>query len=312
MTDANHISHEAAHDALSDVYATIAMAKLVKARQPRLYEYVYGHRQKHRVAPLINLRERKPFLHVSSRLPRESAYTALMIPLCAHPTNKNAILAFNLSSDPEGLLTLDPEQIRERIFTPAAELPEGAERIAIKAVHINRCPVVATPKLLDDKAARRLGIDREVCERNWHRLKNADLAEKLAKVFSGNSFAQPADPEAALYGGFPSHADKALLARVRNADPGELPQLQAAFSDKRYRELLFRYRARYAPETLSDEEAAVWEEQRYQMLTDPDSGHLCLDSYFARLDELAADPSLPVEKQAIIGDLREWGDLILA
>ena len=40
LTQANNIPHESAHDALSDVLATIAVAKLVMTKQPKLYDYV--------------------------------------------------------------------------------------------------------------------------------------------------------------------------------------------------------------------------------------------------------------------------------
>ena len=90
LTAANGITHESAHDALSDVFATIAMAKLVMTAQPKLYRYVYEHRLKHKVAELIDLTHQKPFLHVSGKLPRENGYTALMMPLARHPTNKNS------------------------------------------------------------------------------------------------------------------------------------------------------------------------------------------------------------------------------
>ncbi len=65
LTKANNIKHEAAHDAMSDVYATIAVAKLIKEKQPRLYDYIYGMRKKGEVSKQINLRTRDALLHVS-------------------------------------------------------------------------------------------------------------------------------------------------------------------------------------------------------------------------------------------------------
>ncbi|MGD9661032.1 MAG: exodeoxyribonuclease I, partial [Porticoccaceae bacterium] len=310
LTKANGIGHEAAHDALSDVEATIALARLVKQKQPKLYAYVFGNRHKRQVAELLDVRQRKPFLHVSSRLPRENAYAALMIPLCMHPVNKNAVLAFNLSSDPRPLLELSADEIKARVFTAAADLDEGVERIPLKAVHINRCPVVATAKLLDSAAAARLGIDIAACEQHWQRLKDADVASKLAAVFSEPASGLERDAETALYDGFASPGDKALFAKVRQAPPAELAVLQSMFQDKRYQELLFRYRARYCRQYLSADEAAVWEEQRYQMLTEPVPGRLTLDEYFARIDALEKS-ELTANATSLLNKLREWGDRIL-
>lgn len=65
LTVANGIEHQNAHDAMADVYATIAMAKLVKTRQPRLFDYLYSHRNKRKLATLIDVPQMKPLVHVS-------------------------------------------------------------------------------------------------------------------------------------------------------------------------------------------------------------------------------------------------------
>ena len=311
LTVANGIGHDNAHDALADVLATIAMARLVRERQPRLYQYVYDTRFKHRVAALVDPVGRKPFLHVSGRLPRENGYTALMIPLCQHPTNKNGILSFNLMVDPAPLLALDAEQIRQRVFSRGEDLGEGEERIPLKAIHINRCPVVATPKLLDSAAAQRLGIDLERCERHWQLLKGADLGAKLAQVF-GEREARPAgDAELSLYGGFLPDADRPLLAAVRAADAAELAAGSFPFSDRRYRELLLRYKGRHYPQALGEEERLQWLEYRERNLSEPGPGRLGLEEYFAELDQLE-ETHRGERDLGIIAALREWGDELVA
>lgn len=42
LSQANGLAHEAAHDALSDVRATIALARLLRDRQPKLFEFALG------------------------------------------------------------------------------------------------------------------------------------------------------------------------------------------------------------------------------------------------------------------------------
>lgn len=310
LTEANGISHEAAHDALSDVYATIAMAKLVRQHQPKLYDYLYRNRQKNQVKTLIDMSGHRPFLHVSSKLPREHGYTALMMPICVHPKNANAIIAFNLSQSPELLLDQSAEEIGSMLFTPTSELPKDVERVALKGVHLNRCPVVATPRLLDAAAAERLAIDVAQCERHWQVLRKQDLTSKVQQIFSRPADFGENDIEAALYEGFLPKGDKPLLSRVRAADPAELSILQAQFEDKRYRELLFRYRARNYPDSLNDEEKLVWEEQRFQRLSEPSSGRLCLEDYFTHIDALYSAAS--ARDKVILDSLREWGDLLVA
>src|SRR5690554_4892671 len=66
LTQANNLEHGAAHDALSDVYATIALARLIKERQPKLFDYAFKLRDKRFVAGLIDIEANKPLLHFSS------------------------------------------------------------------------------------------------------------------------------------------------------------------------------------------------------------------------------------------------------
>ncbi len=202
LTAANGLAHEAAHDALSDVTATIALAKLIKHAQPKLYDYAWQRRGKHAVAEFVDPRQRKPFLHVSGRLPAEHGYTALMMPLAAHPSNKNAVICVDLSRSVEPLLTLSAEQLRERLYTRSDQLPDGVERLGLKLIQVNKCPMVATAALLDEALAERHNIDRQQCWDNAERLKAADLTDKLQAIYSDRPAARP-DADQQLYGGFP-------------------------------------------------------------------------------------------------------------
>ena len=62
ITRENGIAHENAHDALSDVDALIDVAKLIRDKQPQLFEYLLKIRDKKQVAQLVNLADKKPFV----------------------------------------------------------------------------------------------------------------------------------------------------------------------------------------------------------------------------------------------------------
>lgn len=312
LAAANGIAHGQAHDALSDVHATIGLARLVRQRQPQLYLHLYEQRGKQRLQPLLDPAARRPVLHVSGRLPRERGYTGLLLPLARQPGNANGVICFDLMGDAEALVRLDAEAIRERVFSPAAALPAGAERLPLKVIHLNRCPVVLTPRLLDAAAARRLHLDLERCERNWKVLANADLAAKLALAFAHPEPVRPAvDAEAELYAGFLPDAERPLLARVRAAAGQELDAARIPFRDARYRELLFRYRARYFPDTLNDLEAENWREFCRWRLTDPQSGYLGLAAFRAELARLGAEAADP-GRRLLLEALAQWGEQVAA
>lgn len=307
LATANGLDHESAHDALSDVFAAIALARLLLDKQPNLYRHVYDHRGKQSVAAQIDLVTQKPVLHVSGRLPRENGYLGLMMPLARHPMNKNAVIMVNLMADPRSLIELDAGAIRERLFTPAALLGEGIERIALKAIHLNRCPVVVTPQLLDPDAAARLGIDRAVCEKHWRLLRGVDLRAKLTAVFAAPETAEERDAELALYRGFLPDTDRPLLARVRAARAADLTVVNFPFRDPRYRELLFRYRARHYPDTLSPAERERWRSQNRQRLTDPGLGFMTLEGFEQELHQLTEGASLSSRHGDVLHALRQWG-----
>lgn len=312
LTKANGIAHEAAHDALSDVTATIAMAKLVKQKQPRLFNYVVNNRSKKAIAEMLNLQQRKPFFHISGMLSKEHLYGALMMPLAKHPTNSNGIICVDLSADPEPLLSLDAEQIQRRVFTPADQLAEGEERIPLKVVHVNKVPVVTTHKLLDKAAAQRLQINVQRCEQHWQRLNQVDLHSKLQLVFAEKPFPTKPEAEQQLYGGFLPNQDKTLLDEVRRASLQDFKQHSFYFSDARYNKLLFSYRARYFADSLTAEEQKTWHDSCKWRLTDESSGYLTLQQQAVEISQLLEDNSLSADKKAVLASLQQWSSNIAA
>ncbi|MBT5360126.1 MAG: exodeoxyribonuclease I, partial [Gammaproteobacteria bacterium] len=149
LTAANGIDHGMAHDALADVHATIAMARLVKEKNPKLYHYVLSHKDKKSAATLLNMSQPTPLLHVSSMIPSERSNLAIIIPVARHPTNSNGIIVYDLHTDPTPFLTLSAEEIQQRLFTRNEDLPEGVSRVPLKTVHLNKCPVLAPLNTLD-------------------------------------------------------------------------------------------------------------------------------------------------------------------
>jgi len=173
-------------------------------------------------------------------------------------------------------------------------------------VHVNKVPVVATHRLVDEAAAQRLAIDVGLCEQHWQRLQPLDLKAKLQQVFAEQEF--PAKPEAEqqLYGGFLPNEDKPLLNQVRRASLDDFRQQSFHFSDARYNRLLFSYRARYFADSLTEDERQTWRESCKWRLTDKDSGYLTLEQQAAEIDQLLADTDLSDKKRAVLDALQQW------
>jgi exodeoxyribonuclease I len=320
LTAANGIAHEAAHDALSDVYATIAMARLVREKQPRLFDYVLQHRDKRAVARQLDIAGMKPVLHVSGMFGAERYNTALVVPLAPHPDNRNEIICFDLSADPAPLAQLTPQEIAGLLYSRKEDLPEGQQRPGLKSIHLNRCPLVVTAKMASREVAARIGLSGELCRENLAALRaQRDAApeafvKKIQAVYGKRQFDPISDPDRMLYsGGFFPESDKQAMARVREAGPRELAEQSFVFRDPRLPEMLFRYRARNYPQSLRPEERAQWEEFRFQRLTEPEAGGgLCMESYHDEIEQLLAAGDLPADKEAVLHRLLEYGDSLLA
>jgi exodeoxyribonuclease I len=292
LAAANGLIHEAAHDALSDVHATIGLARLIRTRQPRLWAFCLRLRQKDEVLKEIGID--RPFLHLSGMYGVQRGCLALVWPLAPHPTNKNEIIVWDLAFDPAELMQLEAAQMRDRLFSRAEDLPEGVTRLPIKTIHLNRSPlVIGKLNTLAPATAERWGLDIA------QGLRHAEAAVLGAANVSGmwaDVFARPA-PETApdvdqdLYGGFIGDDDRRILQRLRTLGGEQLALKRPAFSDPRLDELLFRYRARNFPASLGSDDQARWRDHCARRLLEGEGGHQTLDAFLAQIDVLgeAAD-----------------------
>lgn len=294
LTQANGLSHEKAHDAMSDVYATIAMAKLIKEKQPKLFDYFFGLRKKQEVSKLIDVLNMLPLVHVSSKISSLNGCTSIIAPVAHHSTNKNAIICINLAMDISPLIELNVEQIRERMYTRRADLAPDELPISVKQIHINKCPFIASTKILTDENAQRLDIDKAFAREQYKLLKqHPELREKLVSVFDVEYKSNSTDPDLQLYsGGFFNSADKAKMEIIRHTLPQNLAALELHFDDSRLKEMLFRYRGRNYPELFDDSESMKWRDFCHDRLNDPD--------YMFKLENLVNETAQNEDKQKLL------------
>ena len=267
LTKANGVAHENAHDAMSDVYATLAMAKLVKEKQPKLFDFLYRHRNKQKLMTLIDIPQMKPLVHVSGMFGAARGNTSWVVPLAWHPDNRNALIVADLAGNISPLLELDADALRTRLYTRHNELGDQLP-VPLKLVHINKCPVLAPANTLRPQDAERLGIDRQYCLDNLAVLRqHAEVREKVVTLYAEvEPFVPVDDVDAQLYDGFFSDADRTAMNIIRQTAPVNLPALDLTFGDRRIEKLLFRYRARNFPGTLDDAEQQRWLQHRREML----------------------------------------------
>lgn len=318
LTAANNVEHGDAHDAMADVWATIAMARLIRERQPRLYDYVLNNRRKDAVFAMLDLASMKPVLHVSAMYPARLGCCALVAPVAAHPKNPNSVIVYDLRQDPGFLAEASPEQIRARLFRRTEDMEEGEERLALKEVRANTCPVLAPATMLKSLPEQRLrdfDLDRERLQDNLRTLRSiTGLADRLQQVYEASDAApvDSLDPDEALYaGGFIKPHDRGLLDQVLQTPTELLGELELPFEDARLPELFFRYRARNYPETLSAAEQERWIAFRQQRLLEPPRGWRSLPGFFRELEALYTETDRSRKEQLLLQDLKFYGESLL-
>ena len=310
LSAANALAHAAAHDALSDVRATIALARLVKNGNPRLWDFCLKLRKKEAVQQELGLAGPRPVLHISGMYPAEQGCMALVWPLAQHPTNKNEIIVWDLAHDPSQLAGLDAATLRLRLFSKQIDLPDDVTRLPIKSVHINKSPIViGNLKVLSDERAAQWGLDMTLA------MRHADIASAMpalsGKLWS-EVYAKPApehapDVDEDLYGGFVGNNDRRTLNKLRGMTAAQLAMQQPAFEDRRLDELLFRYRARNFPASLDEAQAQRWQRHCGERLHEG-RDDVNLSTFFERIDALSE--TADERGQAILGALYDYAEQI--
>jgi len=304
LTQANHISHQNAHDAMSDVYATIEMAKLIKQQQPKLFDYFFMLRNKKNVADLIDIVKMTPLVHISGMLGSHRGNTTLIVPIAWHPTQSNAVVVCDLAGDINVLLSLTAEQIKQKLYTKSEDLSDDESRIPLKLIHMNKCPIIAPAKTLSADNAKRLSLDLENCHQNLLLIKENQISiqEKIQTIFSEQSAYQAShDVDGQIYQGFFDQNDKSICDLIRQTAPEHLATLSIDPHDSRLKTLFFRYKARNYPETLNDREKIQWRDVCRDKLS-----HEVVNHYLVELEQLVLVHQHQPNKLALLKDLYHY------
>lgn len=324
LTAANGLDHLDAHDALSDVRATIAMAKLIRQHNSRLFEYTFALRRKAEVRKRLQLGSGAALVHVAGVYGAQQGCMSVVLPLTEHPQESNGVIVFDLRFDPSPWLQQSAEQLAEALFRSKHE--EG-ERLPVSVIQCNRCPMIAPLATLPAERAEIFAVDLEQIEHHRQVLiRQPGFLQRLGEAFRLRQTQQESerkkqfinDPDYLLYqGGFFSRKDQDFMLQARATDAamlgGEEWQNTQAYDDARIPEMLFRYRARNFPGTLNHHESERWREfcqGRLQNGVPGDEQCLSLADYEQAIIQLQQDKS-DERAQEIVSALQDWKSSLL-
>ena len=307
LTKQNGIDHFKAHDALSDVEALIAVTKLIKEKQPKLYDHLFAYKDKKLVKNLVNLENKQPFVYVSGRLDAEYHKATVAFPLTSG-RNGNVIV-YDLRYDPTPFLELSLKELQKIFYTPWEQRQkEDYLPLPVKEMQYNRAPAVAPLGVLEQQGGwERISLDEQTVKK--HRaalLSSPAFAENIRTLFENKpEFEKSSDPEAQLYDGFVSDTDTLRIEKVRNANEQQLADLHPDFVDERLGGLLLHYKARNYPKSLAEDEAEAWESWRAKHI------RTALPQFVTRLNEIAKTTTDDESKQFVLQELQLWAESIV-
>ncbi len=313
LTAVNKLDHQNAHDALSDVYATIAVADMIKTKQPKLFAFLLEMRDKRKVAELVE--SGKPFLYTSGKYESEKQKTTIVIMIAKTPDG--AALVYDLSKDPTPFINMSESEIIEcwirRYDDPGLRLP-------VKALKYNRCPAIAPLSVLDEASKKRIDFDEESINSNLNKLDKEKFGDLCLKAMNKMNKARNVkqkdllentdNVDERLYDGFFGAQDKTGMRRVRASSKKDVQELSVdLFEDERLKGLLPLFKARNFPESLSDSERKYWDEFKHNKLFNGGESSSAA-KYFSRIAELKKTIKDP-EKLYLLEELELYGQSIL-
>lgn len=305
LTKLNNVDHYKAHDALSDVKATIEVAKLIKSHQPQLFDYLFKLRNKREVMSLVNLDDKKPFVYTSGRYDAEHDKTTVAFPLTAG-RNGNVVV-YDLRYDPTDFMQMSQQQLAKIMFASWEDRQkDGFRKLPVKELQFNRAPAVAPLGVLAQQDGwGKIHLDADTVEKHKKILLGSPhFAENIRTLLEGRpEFKKSSNPEAQLYDGFVGDRDKIRIEAVRNAEVHELADFHPEFDDERLPGLLLHYKARNYPTTLSEAETVQWEDWRGQQVTA--KLPVFMES-LARLTQTATE-----DQQFVLQELQLWAESII-
>ena len=297
ITRVNHIEQEGAHDALVDVRATIDVARLIRDKQPKLFNYAFSHRFKNEVWAVLDPIRHQAVLHTSAAYVSERGNTHPVLPLMANKEKGNEIYCFDLTH----------------------EIPKSAkgtyQETGIMRLMINRSPFIAPISTLDSSSEERLGFTKAWIWQKASQAINSPVLKKESILAAREPYEESAkDPDLTIYSSFPSDHDKGVMASIRAMKPADkISKGEHLFEDDKYHKLLWRQVARNWPEVLSEKDRTSWKNFcALRLINPPVEGTPTYELYMRSVSEKLESVDTDYRDKEILLKLKEYGEELFA
>jgi exodeoxyribonuclease-1 len=308
----NGLTHENAHDALSDVVALIELTQKFKETQPKLFDYLVEHRGKKEVAEVVL--SGKPFVYTSGKYASENEKTTVVTALFKHPSRDSAIV-YDLRHDPAEWLSKSVQELVTHMTVPYGE---ATKKLPVKVMQFNKCPAIAPVGVLDDTALERTNIDLKLMEQHLYTLnQNQGFVERVQasldiveKEQQTKLDLKDTTVDNQLYDGFWSPSDLAEIRTITGADIDQFSELEEKVVNKRLKGLIPLYKARNFPKKLSSEERESWETYRQELFYSGGDDS-CYSKFSKSMQEIVATRKLTKNEEYLLTELQLYAESIL-
>lgn len=186
----NDFAHDNPHDALSDVGASLDLARKIKEQSPEWYEYFFSLRYKDRVMRIISAGD--SFLYVTEEHLRRDHRVALVVPIIPHPIYSTYSICLDLRYSVNMFHQLSAKEINHRYFGEGDNNDNLPTKLGLIMVKINKCPAIVpwqevqrhqldTNRILD---VLKLSQEAVYTHLDEFTQEKEELASKLQEAFS--------------------------------------------------------------------------------------------------------------------------------
>ncbi|MDO8979055.1 MAG: exonuclease domain-containing protein [Afipia sp.] len=293
LAAANGIAHGRAHDAMTDVLATLDLCRCVRDRSSELWQRFVRFSKKATVADFVDSGDGF-FL---TEFFANEAYHAPVVCLGRDPEQPNGRLCLRLDVDVDRLADMPDEELR----TELAQKPSPVRRLRVNAAP-TLTPLYDAPDLMLN------GVDLETIETVSRRVRDdPQLCDRIvsAYVAGREPRLQPIRVEEQLYDGFPGPNDEVRMAAFHDAISWpEALSIVLSFDDERLRTfglrlINFGCRSVLPPGVRADVERTLTDR-----LVDEESGGLTLVQALQTIDVVSSEGRPDIE--GLLADYRSY------
>jgi len=272
LAKANDLVLTRAHDALSDVYTTIALAKFMKEKHEDFWEYALLNKDKNSISNFLT--NNKEFFLYSTYFSYKNKYFSYVhhFDNIKNPDNpqENYVLRMESVENIKKMLELDPEFAYSQLFA-RNEKKEIDFDIPVHSFKINGAPFMFTPKHLNNKNIKPTVDLRSEFDLNAVMESKQFIAENEERIISfikkmlsfKPDFKNSEDVDQLLYSGFLNNKDNKAIEQFHidmNNQHFEPYFLSKPFIDDRLNELSKRIILRNFCYSLKDKPEYIQQE----------------------------------------------------